>query len=209
MISINIEKKLKAYSGKQWLKVNREEFADGSITKIHGPSGAGKTTFLKIIAGLITPEKGIIKVDGITWLDTSTKTALSPQKRMVGFVFQNYALFPNMTVREHLEYATKDVGWIDRLLTIGKLETLSTHKPEHLSGGQQQRLAILRALAIKPKLLLMDEPFSALDHEMKRVLIDELKVLFAELGLIVLIVTHNPQELDGLCDGELAIDTER
>jgi len=207
MISINIEKKLKAYSGQQWLKVNRE-FTDGSIIKIYGPSGAGKTTLLKIIAGLVSPEKGIIKVDAITWLDTSVKTVLSPQKRMVGFVFQNYALFPNMTVREHLEYATKDEEWIDRLLTIGKLETLTTHKPEHLSGGQQQRLAILRALAIKPKLLLMDEPFSALDHEMKRVLIDELKILFAKLGLIVLIVTHNPQELEGLCNGELEIDTE-
>ena len=207
MISINIEKKLKAYSGQQWLKVNRE-FTDGSIIKIYGPSGAGKTTLLKIIAGLVSPEKGIIKVDAITWLDTSVKTVLSPQKRMVGFVFQNYALFPNMTVREHFEYATKDEEWIDRLLTIGKLETLTTHKPEHLSGGQQQRLAILRALAIKPKLLLMDEPFSALDHEMKRVLIDELKILFAKLGLIVLIVTHNPQELEGLCNGELEIDTE-
>ncbi len=208
MITINIEKKLKAYSGQQWLKVNRE-FANGSIIKIYGPSGVGKTTLLKIIAGLVSPEKGTIKVDAITWLDTSTKTTLSPQKRMVGFVFQNYALFPNMTVREHLEYATKDLEWIDRLLMIGKLETLTTHKPEHLSGGQQQRLAILRALAIKPKLLLMDEPFSALDHEIKRVLIDELKVLFAKLGLIVLIVTHNPQELEGLCNGELEIDTER
>ena len=207
MITINIEKKLKAYSGQQWLKVNRE-FADGDIIKIYGPSGAGKTTFLKIIAGLVSPEKGIIKVDDITWLDTSTKTALSPQKRRVGFVFQNYALFPNMTVREHLEYATKDIEWIDRLLTIGKLETLITHKPEHLSGGQQQRLAILRALAIKPKLLLMDEPFSALDHEMKRILISELKVLFAELGLTILTVTHNPQELDGLCNGELEIYTD-
>jgi molybdate transport system ATP-binding protein len=205
MISINIEKKLKAYSGQQWLKVNRE-FADGSIIKIYGPSGAGKTTFLKIIAGLISPEKGIIKIDDITWLDTSTQTSLSPQKRMAGFVFQNYALFPNMTVREHLEYATKDAEWIDRLLLIGKLETLTAHKPEYLSGGQQQRLAILRALAIKPKLLLMDEPFSALDHQMKIVLINDLKALFKEMGLTVLIVTHNPQELDGLCNGELEIN---
>ena len=206
MISINIEKKLKAYSGQQWLKVNRE-FTDGSIIKIYGPSGAGKTTLLKIIAGLVSPEKGIIKVDDVIWIDTSTKIDLSPQKRMAGFVFQNYALFPNMTVQEHLEYATKDAEWIDRLLSIGKLETLTTHKPEHLSGGQQQRLAILRALAIKPKLLLMDEPFSALDQQMKVVLIGELKLLFAELGLTVLIVTHNPQELDGLCNGELEIDT--
>jgi len=206
MISINIEKKLKAYSGQQWLRVNRE-FTDGSIVKIYGPSGAGKTTLLKIIAGLVSPEKGIIKVDDAIWIDTSSKINLSPQKRMAGFVFQNYALFPNMTVREHLEYATKDAEWIDQLLHMGKLETLTTHKPEHLSGGQQQRLAILRALAIKPQLLLMDEPFSALDHQMKIALISELKVLFKELGLTVLIVTHNPQELVGLCDEELEIDT--
>jgi len=207
MISINIEKKLRAYSGQQWLKVNRE-FATGSITKIYGPSGAGKTTFLKMIAGLIQPEKGIIKLDDLTWLDTSSNISLSPQKRMTGFVFQNYALFPNMTVRQHLEYATNDTRWINRLLTVGKLETLSTHKPDHLSGGQQQRLAILRALAIKPKLLLMDEPFSALDPKMKTALIAELKLLFTEFKLTVLIVSHNPMELEGLCDGEMEIDTE-
>lgn len=205
MISINIEKKLKAYSGQQWLKVNRD-FATGSVIKIYGPSGAGKTTLLKIIAGLTSPEKGVIKVDDTIWVDTSSKINLSPQKRMVGFVFQNYALFPNMTVQEHLEYATKDTAWIDRLLNMGKLETLTTHKPEHLSGGQQQRLAILRALAIKPNLLLMDEPFSALDHQMKLVLIGELKALFIELGLTVMIVSHNTQELDGLCNGELEIE---
>jgi molybdate transport system ATP-binding protein len=206
MISINIEKKLKAYSGQQWLKINRE-FAAGSITQIYGPSGAGKTTFLKTIAGLVQPEKGIINVDGVTWLDTTTGILLSPQKRMTGFVFQNYALFPNMTVQQHLEYATNDAAWISRLLKIGKLETLSTHKPEHLSGGQQQRLAILRALAIKPKLLLMDEPFSALDPKMKTALIAELKVLFAGMKLTVMIVSHNPMELVGVCDGEMEIDT--
>lgn len=206
MITIDIEKKLKAYSGQQWLRI-RHDFAEGSITKIYGPSGAGKTTFLKIIAGLVQPEKGSIKVDDLTWLDTAANISLSPQKRMAGFVFQNYALFPNMTVRQHLEYATDDAQWIDRLLKIGKLETLQTHKPEHLSGGQQQRLAILRALAVKPKLLLMDEPFSALDVKMKLALIEELKLLFDELKLTVLIVSHNPLELKGLCDGEMEIDS--
>jgi molybdate transport system ATP-binding protein len=195
MITINIEKKLKAYSGEQWLKVNRE-FADGSIIKIQGPSGAGKTTFLKVIAGLVQPEKGIIKVYDTIWLDTSTKINLSPQKRLAGFVFQNYALFPNMTVQQHLEYATDDSAWIDKLLKIGKLETLTTHKPGYLSGGQQQRLAILRALSIKPKLLLIDEPFSALDAKMKSVLIGDLKALFAELKMTVFIVSHNPLELE-------------
>ncbi|HEY4327089.1 MAG TPA: ATP-binding cassette domain-containing protein [Mucilaginibacter sp.] len=204
MISVAIEKKLKAYKGQLVLKVSRT-FATGSITQVYGPSGAGKTTFLKIIAGFIQPEKGNIIVDGISWLDTESKISIPPQKRIVGFVFQDYALFPNMTVREHLEYATSDAAWIEKLLTIGKLETFTNHKPEYLSGGQQQRLAILRALAIKPKLLLMDEPFSALDPEMKLALIRELKVIFNEMGTTVLIVTHNPQELDGLANDELNI----
>jgi molybdate transport system ATP-binding protein len=124
---------------------------------------------------------------------------------MAGFVFQNYALFPNMTARQHLEYATVDVAWIEKLLSIGKLETFINHKPEYLSGGQQQRLAILRALAIKPKLLLMDEPFSALDPEMKSTLIGELKTIFEQMGTTVLIVTHNPKELQGLASAELMI----
>jgi molybdate transport system ATP-binding protein len=204
MIDVSIEKQLKVYHGRQVLKIDHE-FAAGSITKIYGPSGAGKTTFLKVIAGLIAPEKGRILVNGLTWLDTDTDINLSPQKRMTGFVFQDYALFPNMTVLEHLRYATDDIAWIKRLLLLGKLDTLTDHKPIHLSGGQQQRLAILRALAIKPKVLLMDEPFSALDPEMKAELIADLKIVFKEIGATVLIVSHNPQELEGLADGELYI----
>lgn len=204
MISIAIEKKLKVYQGQQVLKINRQ-FSTGSITKVFGPSGSGKTTFLKIVAGLILPETGSIMVDNITWLNTATKTNIPTQTRMTGFVFQDYALFPNMTVKEHLEYATNDNEWINRLLLTGKLDTLTKHKPAHLSGGQQQRLAILRALAIKPKILLMDEPFSALDPEMKSNLINELKILFKELCATVLIVSHNPQELEGLVNGELYI----
>jgi molybdate transport system ATP-binding protein len=204
MISIDIEKKLKAYKGQQVLQV-KKQFPAGSITKIYGPSGAGKTTLLKAIAGFTAPEKGKIIVDGITWLDVDLNINLPAQKRMAGFVFQDYALFPNMSVLQHLEYATNDRAWINRLLTIGRLEPFTSHKPEYLSGGQQQRLAILRALAVKPKVLLMDEPFSALDPEMKSDLIAELKVIFVELGITVLIVTHNPQELDGITDLELKI----
>lgn len=205
MICIDIEKNLKAYAGKRTLRVDRK-FPIGSVTQIYGSSGSGKTTFLKCIAGLLIPEKGSIVVNEVLWFEPLSGTNLSPQKRRVGFVFQDYALFPNMTVLEHLEYATNDAEWIKRLLLMGKLETLTTHKPEYLSGGQQQRLAILRALAIKPKLLLMDEPFSALDPEMKSALIKELKVLFEELGMTVLIVSHSPMELEGLVNGELAIN---
>jgi molybdate transport system ATP-binding protein len=201
MISIDIEKKLKAYKGVEVLKVQKN-FKPGSITRITGPSGTGKTTLLKMIAGLVTPDAGKIVADNIVWFDAAQKINLSPQLRKPGFVFQDYALFPNMTVLQHLEYATKDSQWINRLLKIGKLETFTAHKPEYLSGGQQQRLAILRALAIKPKLLLMDEPFSALDILMKTELIADLRLLFKELGTTAIIVSHNPQELDGVSDDE-------
>jgi molybdate transport system ATP-binding protein len=204
MIDIAIEKNLKVYQGKLVLKLEHQ-FATGSITKIYGPSGAGKTTFLKVIAGLVNTEKGKIIVDGVTWLDTDANINIAPQKRTPGFVFQDYALFPNMTVLEHLHYVTDDNAWINRLLILGKLETLTDHKPIHLSGGQQQRLAILRALAIKPTLLLMDEPFSALDPDMKAELINGLKVVFKEIGATVLIVSHNPVELEGLVDNEIYI----
>jgi molybdate transport system ATP-binding protein len=205
MITVDIEKKLKAYNGLQILRIQKN-FAPGSITRITGPSGAGKTTFIKMIAGLIKPDNGSITVNDVKWFDAGYKINISPQERRTGFVFQDYALFPNMTVKQHLEYATTDSAWINRLLNIGGLEAFTTHKPEHLSGGQQQRLAILRALAIKPKILLMDEPFSALDIKTKDVLISELQSLFKEIEATTLIVSHNPQELDGVSGDELYLD---
>lgn len=204
MININIEKKLKGYAGAGTLKI-KHQFTEGSITAIHGPSGAGKTTFLKIIAGLARADKGIIEVNSAAWLDTSQNIDLPPQARRVGFVFQDYALFPNMSVVQHLEYASTDKQWINRLLHLGKLETLQNHRPAYLSGGQQQRLAILRALAIKPHIVLMDEPFSALDHAMKMDLIKNLKKVFTELNATILIVSHNPDELVGIADEDLYI----
>ncbi len=204
MIDINIEKKLKGYAGAGTLKV-KHQFVSGSITKIHGPSGAGKTTFLKLIAGLVQADAGRVIVNDVAWLDIEHQINLSPQIRRVGFVFQDYALFPNMSVMQHLEYATTDKNLINHLLHLGKLETLATHKPHYLSGGQQQRLAILRALAIRPQVILMDEPFSALDRAMKSALISDLRSIFSDLKATVLIVSHNPDELVSIADGELYI----
>lgn len=201
MISVDIEIKLKAYHGGQLLKIKRQ-FVSGSVTKIWGPSGSGKTTLLKMIAGLSAPRKGKIVAHGITWFDDEQPINLSPQKRHIGFVFQNYALFPNMTVQQHLEYASNDADWIKQLLALGQLDNFTTHKPDHLSGGQQQRLAILRALATKPKLLLMDEPFSALDSKMKTTLIAKLKLLLKQLGVTTIVVSHNLQELEDF-EGEV------
>ena len=195
MIEVDIRKRINAYGGNTYVEV-KTTFISKSVTKIFGPSGVGKTTFLKILAGLIQPEEGYIQVDQETWLDTKNKVNLPPQRRQVSLVFQDYALFPNMTVEQHLKYGTKDAAYIDRLLTIGKMESFIKHRPRQLSGGQQQRLGILRALATKPKLLLMDEPFSALDTALKTDLIPELKKLLAELGTTCLIVTHHPFETD-------------
>jgi molybdate transport system ATP-binding protein len=206
MIVIDIHKKLTAGHGQTNLQVKLQ--ADkGSITVIHGPSGAGKSTLLKIIAGLTTPEQGQVMIDGQLWLDTATGINLTPQKRKAGFVFQNYALFPNMTVRQHLAYATNDIPWIDQLLKLGGLDGLADRKPDYLSGGQQQRLAILRAMANKPAVLLMDEPFSALDQKTKTGLIAGLKTLWDELQTTVIMVSHYPQELAGIATRELYIES--
>ncbi len=204
MIQVDIEKKLKVYKGNRKLKVTHV-FSKGSVTIISGESGVGKTTFLKILAGFNELDNGYIRVEGKEWVNTQTKINLPPQKRLAGFVFQDYALFPNMTVMQHLQYATKDEKWIYKLLTITKLETFKEHQPRHLSGGQQQRLAIIRALATKPSILLMDEPFSALDFEIKQYLMFELNAIFKILGTTVLIVSHNPHELENIATNRLII----
>lgn len=207
MIDIELYKRLSTYKGKEDLRFSLK-MAPGSVAKISGPSGSGKTTFLNIIAGLARPDKGKIEVEGNIWLDTSLGINLSPQKRKTGFVFQNYALFPNMTVRQQLEYATKDQRQIEELLAFGKLEAFVKHKPAQLSGGQQQRLAILRALAIKPKLLLMDEPFSALDAKTKTRLVGELRFLLDKNSISTILVTHNLQELKDWPGQELVVGEE-
>ncbi|RFZ92986.1 ATP-binding cassette domain-containing protein [Mucilaginibacter conchicola] len=200
MIRVDIKKQI----GRLEFSLNKT-FGDG-ITLISGPSGAGKTTLLKMIAGLIKPDEGIIAFNNLPWFDSRVRINVQPQYRKIGFVFQDYALFPNMSVRQHLEYATTDIAWIERLLKLGRLENFATQRPHQLSGGQQQRLAILRALAIKPQLILMDEPFSALDQKTKTTLIAELQIIFKELKVPILIVSHNPQDIAGIYDDEMAIE---
>lgn len=167
------------------------------LVALTGASGAGKTTLLRIIAGLDAPDEGAIVVDGDTWFHKGQGARVSPQKRSVGFVFQNYALFPTMTVRRNLEYAAgrrKDPR-VDELLKVVELENLQHRYPETLSGGQQQRVALARALIRHPKILLLDEPLSALDHSMREKLQDEILRLRLELGLTVLFVSHDQNEI--------------
>lgn len=185
------------------LQLSAEE---AGITVIYGPSGTGKTTFLKILAGLIQPDRGKVTVNGKCWLDTDSGINLSAQKRLTGFVFQDYALFPNMTVRGHLTYVTSDNEYVNRLLALCRLDSLAGRKPHQLSGGQQQRLAIARAMAIKPKLLLMDEPFSALDGKIKAELLSDLKQLWNDLKTTVIVVSHYPDELRSIAARQIYMD---
>jgi molybdate transport system ATP-binding protein len=199
MIEVNIEKKIKSYDGNGLLQIETT-FPTKSITTIHGPSGAGKTTFLRILAGLTQPDQGTIRVEGNTWLNMQQGICLSPQLRAAGFVFQDYALFPTMTVMQHLQYGGADDSYLQHLIAMGKMESFKSHKPAQLSGGQQQRLGILRALSARPKVLLMDEPFSSLDGKLKASLLPELRQLIIEQGMTCIVVTHYPFETEHFSD---------
>lgn len=197
MIKIKIRKQLIAAEGKMDLAIDLEVKEREFIT-LFGKSGAGKTTILRILAGLTQPDEGLIKVDNEIWLDVENKINLSPQKREIGFVFQDYTLFPNMTVKENLEYALenkKDNGVIDKLLEIVDLKELQNRRPDTLSGGQKQRTALARALVRKPKILLLDEPLSALDAEMRLRLQDEIIKIHKQFNITTILASHDLAEI--------------
>lgn len=199
MIDIAITKKLRKYDGSNTLVVNAS-FKSQAVTHITGPSGAGKTTLLRIVAGLIRPDEGRIVCSGEIWTDTRDGIFASPQARNVGMVFQDYALFPNMTVIEHLKFGTNETLFIDELISFAGLQPFTKHKPHQLSGGQQQRLAIIRALCTKPQWLFMDEPFSALNKELMHTIMAELKALLVRLQISCLLVSHQSDMQSGFAD---------
>jgi len=197
MIKINITKHLQLAQGFTQLRVDAM-MPPKTITAIYGASGAGKTTLFKIIAGLVQPEEGKIEVNGAVWLDTSRRICLPPQQRSIGFVFQDYALFPHMTVLQNLLYAAgkmNDKNYLDALLNMVKMNAFANAKPAQLSGGQQQRIALIRALVRKPQLLLLDEPLSALDDAMRRELRAELYNIQQQLQITTLLISHDIGEV--------------
>lgn len=208
MIAINITKQLQLAHGYTQLYIH-STIPSNTITAIYGPSGAGKTTILKILAGLVHPEQGKIEVNNTTWLDTSRRVNLPPQQRSIGFVFQDYALFPHMTVLQNLMYAAGkngDTKYIDKLLHLVKMEAFGNAKSAQLSGGQQQRIALIRALVRKPQLLLLDEPFSALDDVMRRELRAELYYIQQQLSITTLLVSHDIGEVYTLASGIIHLE---
>ncbi|WP_141049672.1 ABC transporter ATP-binding protein [Aliarcobacter cryaerophilus] len=197
MIEIDIIKPLYTADGIINLKVNKK-INKGNFLTLFGKSGSGKTTLLRILAGLETPKSGKIVVDKEIWFDSSKKINLAPQKRDVGFVFQDYALFPNMSVKKNLEFALKnknEIKKVDEILEIMEIKNLSNMKPELLSGGQKQRVALARTLMTNPKILLLDEPLSALDTTMRLKLQDELSIIHQKFNITSILVSHDISEV--------------
>ncbi|EAH5055775.1 sulfate/molybdate ABC transporter ATP-binding protein [Campylobacter coli] len=194
MIKIDIKLPINTAKGKKQLELNTCLKAN-EITAIFGESGAGKTTLLKIIAGLIKPEFGRIEVGDELWFDTQKNVNLAIQKRKIGFVFQDYALFPNMSVKENISYAATSKQKAEELLSLINLENLAKIYPKNLSGGQAQRVALARALAREPQILLLDEPLSALDFKMRSFLQDELVKILQHFKITTLLVSHDLAEI--------------
>lgn len=202
MIRIQVYKTLHAARGSMALDVDLE-VGRGAFLAITGPSGSGKTTLLRLIAGLTDAERGLISFEGQVWLDTQRGIRLSPQRRRIGLVFQDYALFPNMTVHRNLTYPLEkgqSNGIVDELVAIMELEELVDRYPGQLSGGQQQRVALARALVRRPNLLLLDEPLSALDPELREKLQHYIRRVHDRFALTTLLVSHDNEEVRRLAD---------
>lgn len=203
---VDIEKDFGTFS----LKVNIEE--KNGVLGFLGESGCGKSMTLKCIAGIVKPDKGKIVLDGRVLFDSEKKINLPPQKRKVGYLFQNYALFPHMTIKENIEIGLSDLSYDEKEIVVKeylhkmKLEGFGNRYPHQLSGGQQQRIAFARALAYRPDILLLDEPFSALDNHLKSNMENELIEILKDYTGHIVYVTHDINECYRICDDIVVFD---
>jgi len=183
--------------------IDVEFSVSAGVTVIFGPSGSGKTTLLQCIAGLLRPDKGVIAIDGELVFESVKKISLTPQQRRIGYVFQDLALFPHMTAAENIAFGVRENGNRRADLVRDMLERFSIahvaeHRPGEISGGERQRVALARALVTEPRLLLLDEPFSALDDSLKLEIIFDLKQWLEQHRIPVLFVTHDRSEAGAL-----------
>src|SRR5258706_7663540 len=176
----------------------RESVDDFSLTILFGPSGSGKTTALRCLAGLERPDRGFIRFGGETWFDSERRILVPPQRRRIGYLFQDYALFPHLTIAQNIRYGLRRIGKMERLRRVAEimdllgLHGLENRYPQQISGGQQQRVALARALVCQPRLLLLDEPLSALDVPTRGELRRQLRDWLEQLWMPGILVTHDP-----------------
>ncbi len=201
LFDIEICKKLPSFELNVRLQSDTERLA------IIGASGSGKSLFLRLLAGLMRPDSGHIRINGENWLGSGTD--LSVQQRRAGLVFQDYALFPHLTVAQNIGFGLQQ-GWANPPKKPGKqvqywldtmrLSHVADHYPQHISGGQKQRTALARALATQPKLLLLDEPLSALDVDLRSHTRQELAELQRQTQVPIILITHDQSDADALAD---------
>lgn len=186
--------------------------ADSEFAVMFGCSGSGKTTALRCIAGLEIPDAGTIRINDKLYFDSKKKINLPPQKRKIGYMFQENALFPHMNVRQNIEFGLKDLNSMDKsnrvdeMLALAGIEELEFAYPGELSGGQKQKVALARALAPDPEVLLLDEPFSSLDTIVRLKLRKELRKIQKKLGIPVIFITHDPVEAFTMADRMVVFD---
>lgn len=184
-----------------------------SVTTLFGPSGCGKTTVLRCLAGLERPHQGIIRGNGQTWFDSDRRICLSPQQRDIGFLFQDYALFPHLSVADNIAFGlrnrTQARNRVAEMVRRFDLAGLENRRPNQISGGQQQRVALARVLVRQPRLLLLDEPLSALDSSLREQLRSELRRQLEDLQIPVVLVTHDRIEAIALSDQIVVMEAGR
>ena len=214
MSIVEIEGLTFSYSRKEVPVINDFSFSmeKGEIVGILGQSGSGKSTILRLIAGLELPMKGIIKI--ASKIVVSESVFIHPEERGVGMVFQDYALFPHMSVKDNILFGlsrmprNERMQRLNEMLELVQMEKFEKRFPHELSGGQQQRIALARALAPKPNVLLMDEPFSNLDADLKESIREELGVILKKANITCIMVTHDRNDVEAICDYSLVLGQE-
>lgn len=210
-IHLRFSKTLLGNKGKFCLEIDKH-ITFGEFVALFGKSGAGKTSILRILSGLDDVDNGYIRVGNEVWLDSQKGIFLPPQKRRIGFVFQNYALFPHLNVYQNICFGLqnkRDEGFANELIELMDLHSLKKARISQLSGGQSQRVALARALSQRPQILLLDEPFSALDVGMARTLQNELKKIHQHFKLTTLLVSHNLGEIFSLASRSFVVESGR
>ncbi|MFO1252345.1 MAG: ATP-binding cassette domain-containing protein [Inhella sp.] len=216
MIELTLHTEL--HEGARQFRLNVELRSDAAVLGFYGPSGAGKSLSLQAVAGLLPLQRGRIVVQGECWFDSAQRLNRPVPERRVGYLFQHYALFPHLSVRANVAFgltrwyqrlARSDAERVDALLASFGLSALANARPDRLSGGQRQRVALARALAARPSLLLLDEPFAALNPMLRAQLRSELKRVREQFGVPALLVTHDVDDLLALADEAFLFDEGR
>ncbi len=207
---IDVDLRLEVGDGRRRFALSVRFASDAPVVALYGPSGAGKSLTLQAIAGLLRPQAGHVRVGGRTLFDAAAGIDLPPAHRALGYLFQHYALFPHLTVHENVAFGltrwwrrrldAEAAARVDRLLDAFGLAPLAASRPATLSGGQQQRVALARALACEPRLLLLDEPFAALNPMLRQSLREELAAVRARWGVPLLMITHDADDVAALAD---------